>query len=166
MKKLLLSLSAVLLSFLLGYCAWAYLHLPHGRSEQKLVSQQCPNGFVSIEGNSDLPLSISVQDATCDDRDTAVVTFVVRNTGDRPVKYYAVRAIYTYDNYIDDGAEFSSGSLAPGQACQGNIGRGTPILTGGKTAGKLRGIRLLVSQVDYDNGTSWQRPFLHEEQKK
>jgi hypothetical protein len=165
-KKLLLSLSAVLLSFLLGYCVWAYLHLPHGWSEKRLVSQQCPNGFVSIEGNSDLPLSLSVQDATCDDRDTGVVTFVVRNTGDRLVKYYALRAIYTYDNYIDDGAEFSSGSLAPGQACQGNFGLGTPILPGGKSAGKLRGIRLLVSQVEYNDGTSWRRPFLYEERKK
>jgi hypothetical protein len=75
--------------------------------------------------------------------------------------HFTVRAIYTYDDYVDDGAELGTGLLATGQSKDGYIGSGPPRVNG-RSVGELRSITLIPSLLELEDGRKWRRPFLNE----
>jgi hypothetical protein len=83
-----------------------------------------------------------------------------------PIKYFRVRAIYTYDNYVDDGAEVGTGPLGPGQSNDSFIGMGSPSLAHDNPVGQLRGITLIPSLLEFEDGRKWRQPFIHEPRSK
>ena len=160
MKKLLPALVAVLLIIGLGV-GIIYWRRRHRQINKPWAANPCPNGLASVDNTIQPTLKLNLLETNCEN-DIAAGHFNVTNTGTTPFKYFYVRAIYAYDNYIDDGAEFGTGPLVAGQSRDGFIGAGTPRLANGKPAGRLRSVTLIPSLLEFPDGTKWRRPSIHE----
>jgi hypothetical protein len=161
MKKLLPAFVAVLVLVGLGVGITIYFRHRHRQTNKPWAANPCPSGLASVDNKSQPTLKINLLETNCEN-DIASVHFNVTNVGTTPYKSFYVRAIYTYDNYVDDGAEFGTGPLVIGQATEGFIGAGTPRFGNGKQAGRLRSVTLIPSLLEFPDGTKWRRPSIHE----
>jgi hypothetical protein len=152
----------VIIGFGVGIIYWRHRHHQIGKP---WAANPCPNGLASVDNSIQPTLRINLLETNCEDG-TASVHFNVTNVGTTPVKYFNVRAIYTYDNYVDDGAEFGTGPLVTGQSTNGFIGAGMPHLANGRPAGRLHSVTLIPSLLEFPDGTKWRRPFIHEPTSK
>jgi hypothetical protein len=164
MKKLLPALVVVFLIIGLGVGIICWRRR-HRQINKPWAANPCPNGLASVDNTVQPTLKIHLLETNCEN-DIADVHFNVTNVGTTAVKYFNVRAIYTYDNYVDDGAEFGTGPLVAGQSADGYIGAGMPHLSNGKPVGRLHSVTLIPSLLEFPDGTKWRRPFIHEPPSK
>jgi hypothetical protein len=129
----------------------------HRQTNRPWAANPCPNGLASVDNTLQPTLKINLLETNCENN-IASVHFNVTNVGATLYKYFEVRAIYTYDNYVDDG----TGPLVAGQSTDGYIGMGAPRLANRKLVGELRGITLIPSLLEFPDGTKWRRPSIHE----
>jgi hypothetical protein len=165
MKKLLPAFVVLLVTFGLGVGITSYLRRRHRQTNRPWAANPCRNGLASADNTLQPTLKISLLETNCEN-DVASVHFNVTNEGATPYKYFEVRAIYTYDNYVEDGAGFGTGPLVPGQSTDGYIGMGSPTLANRKPVGQLRGITLIPSLLEFPDGTKWRQPSIHEPTSK
>ncbi|PYS65095.1 MAG: hypothetical protein DMF74_04870 [Acidobacteria bacterium] len=163
MKKLLPALIALLVIIGLG-TGVIYWRRHHRLINKPWAANPCPNGLASVDNSLQPTLRINLLETNCEN-DIASVHFNVTNVGTTPLKYFYVRAIYTYDTYVDDGAETGTGPLAVSQSEQGFFGQGTPT-NYGQSVGRLHSIVLIPSLLEFPDGTKWRRPSIHEPTSK
>jgi len=161
MKRLLPSFVAVLATLALGVGLVIYLRHRHRQTNKPWTGNPCREGLASVDNTPEQTLKITLLETSCENQ-TAAVHFNMTNVGATPIKYFKVRAIYTYDNYVDDGAEVGTGPFAPGQSGDSYISMGPPRLAHDKPVGQLRGITLIPSLLEFEDGRKWRRPFIHE----
>lgn len=161
MKRLLPVL--VVLVVLVGLCVGVaiYLRRRHLQAYPPGAANPCPDGLASADNTIEPTLKIKVLETECENQ-TAGVHFSVTNVGPTPIKYFRVRAIYTYEHYVDDGAEVGTGPLAPGQSDDSYFGMGPPRRADDKPVGDLRSISLITSELEFGDGKKWRRPSIHE----
>ena len=164
MKKLLPILVVVVVIIALGIGITIYWRRHRHQTNKLWAANPCPNGLASMDNTIRPALKIDLLETNCEN-DVASVHFNVTNVGSGPIKYFEIRAIYIYDNYIDDGASVGTGPLGPGQSDAGYIGHGTP-RDNGKSVGNLHAITLIPSLVEYDDGRKWRLPSIHEPTSK
>jgi hypothetical protein len=160
MNKLLPILIAVVVIVCLGIAVATYRRRHYRETNKPWATNPCPNGFASVDNTIQPRLKIDLLETKCDN-DVAGVHYKVTNIGTSPINYFTVRAIYTYDTYIDDGAENGSGPLAVGQSTDSYFGMGTP-RDNGKSVGLLHSIALITSELEFPDGVKWRRPSMHE----
>lgn len=160
MKKLLPAFVVLLVVFGFGIGLTVYLRRRHHQTNKPWAANPCPNGLASVDNTLQPTLKINLLETNCEN-DIASVHFNVTNVGTTPYKYFEVRAIYTYDNYVDDGAGLGTGPLVAGQSKDGYIGMGPPRLAHDKPVGQLRGIKLVPSLLEFRDGTKWRQPSIH-----
>jgi len=161
MKKLLLVFVTLLATFSLGVGLTMYLRHRHRQTNKPWNASPCPDGLASVDNTAEPTLKITLLETSCENQ-IAAVHFNVSNVGMAPIKYYQVRAIYTYENYVDDGAEFGTGPLVAGQSNEGYIGHGPPRLAHDKPVGQLRSITVIPSLLEFEDGRKWRRPSIYE----
>lgn len=132
----------------------------HRQINKPWAASPCPAGLVSVDNTIQPLLKIGVLETNCEN-DIASVHFNVTNVGSVPNKHFCVRAIYTYDTDVEDGAENCSGPLAIGQTMDSYVGMGIPSQNG-KSVGRLHKIALITSSLELPDGTKWRRPSIHE----
>jgi hypothetical protein len=159
MKKLLPALIAILIIIGLGTGIF-YWRRHHRLINKPWAANPCPNGLASVDNTIQPTLKIDLLETNCE-KDIASVHFNVTNVSTTPLKYFYVRAIYTYDTYVDDGAEDGTGPLGVGQSKDGFFGLGTPT-NHGQSVGRLHSIVLIPSSLEFPDGTQWRRPSIHE----
>jgi hypothetical protein len=160
MKRLLPAITALLVTFGLGVGLTMYLRYRHPQTNKPWAANPSRDSLVFVNDKPQPTLKITVLETNCEDQ-TAAVHFKVTNVGTIAMNYFRVRAIYTYDDYVDDGAEFGTGPLVTGQSTEGFIGSGAPSVKG-RSVGKLRNITLIPSLLQFDDGRKWRMPFLNE----
>jgi hypothetical protein len=160
MKRLLPTLIAVVVIVSLGAGVAIYRRRHYRQTNKPWAANPCPNGFASIDNTIQPRLKIDLLETNCENH-VAGVHFKVTNVSATPIKYFSVRAIYTYDTYVDDGAENGSGPLGVGQSMDSYFGMGTP-RNNGKSVGQLHSIALYTSELEFPDGTKWRRPSMHE----
>lgn len=165
MKRVLFAIVPLLATFVLGTGVTMYLRHRHRQVNNQInhawAANPCRDGLASVDYSSQPNLKITLLETSCENQ-TASVHFNVTNLGVAPIKYFQVRAIYTYDNYVDDGAELGTGPLVTGQSTGGFIGQGPPSFGNGKQVGQLRRITLIPSLLELEDGRKWRRPSIHE----
>ena len=163
MKKLLPAFIALLVIIGLGV-GMIYWRRRHRQINKPWAANPCPNGLASVDNTIQPTLKINLLETNCEN-DIASVHFNVTNVGTKPLKYYYLRAIYTYDTYTDDGAETGTGPLGVGQSDEGFFGMGTP-RNNGQSVGRLHSLVLIPSLLEFPDGTEWRRPSIHEPASK
>ena len=165
MKKLFPGFVALIVTLSLGVGLTMYLRHRHlqasGQTNKPWAANPCRGGLASVDNAGAPILKITLLETSCENQ-TASVHFNVTNVGTTTVRYFKVRAIYTYDNYVDDGAEVGTGPLAPGQSDNSYIGMGRPRLANDKPVGQLRRITLISSLLEFEDGRKWRQPSIHE----
>jgi hypothetical protein len=161
MKKLLLAFVSLIALVGLSVGITIYLRHRNRQTNRPWAANPCPSGLASVDNTLQPTLKIDLLETNCEN-DVAAVHFNVTNAGTTPYKSFYVRAIYTYDDYVEDGAEFGTGPLVTGQSTEGFIGLGTPHFGNGKQLGQLRSITLIPSSLEFPDGTKWRRPSVHE----
>jgi hypothetical protein len=159
MKKLLPAFIVLLVIIGLGV-GTIYWRRRHREINRPWAASPCPNGLASVDNTIQPTLKIDLLETNCEN-DIASVHFNVTNVGTTPLKYFYVRAIYTYDTYVDDGAENGTGPLGVGQSKEGFFGLGTP-RNHGQSVGRLQSITLIPSLLEFPDGEKWRRPSIHE----
>jgi hypothetical protein len=165
MKRLLPAFIALLITFGFGVSLTMYLRQRHRQTNKPWAANPCRDGLAAVDNTAAPTLKITLLETSCETQ-TAAVHLNVTNVGTTQIKYFTVRAIYTYDNYVDDGAEVGTGPLAPGQSKESFIGMGPPGLAHDKPVGQLRGITLIPSLLEFEDGRKWRQPFIHEPKPK
>ncbi len=165
MKRLLRAFIVLVATFGLGVSLTMYLRQRHRQTNKPWAANPCRDGLASVDNSAAPTLKITLLETSCETL-TAAVHFNVTNVGNAPIKYFNVRAIYTYDNYVGDGAEVGTGPLAPGQSRDSFIGMGAPRLAHHKPVGQLRGITLIPSLLEFEDGRKWRQPFIYESTSK
>jgi hypothetical protein len=171
MKKLLPPFIALLATFGLGIGVTMYLRHRHRQTNQPWAANPpwaanlCRDGLALVDNTSEPTLKITLLETSCEQQ-VASVHFAVTNVGTAPIKYFNVRAIYTYDNYVDDGSEFGTGPLMTNQSTEGFIGHGPMRFGNGKQVGQLRGMTLIPSLLEFEDGRKWRRPSMYEPKPK
>jgi hypothetical protein len=165
MKKLLPGLVALLTTLSLGVGLTLYLRHRQPQANKSWASNPCCDGLASVDNTPEPTLKITLLETSCENQ-IASVHFNVTNVGMTTIKYFNVRAIYTYDNYVDDGAELGTGPIVTGQSKDGYIGQGPPRFGNGKRVGQLRGITLIPSLLEFEDGRKWRRPSIYEPTSK
>jgi hypothetical protein len=160
MKKLLHAFVVLLVIIGLGVGV-IYWRRRHRQINKPWAANPCPNGLASVDNTLQPTLNIGLLETSCENT-TASVHFNVTNVGTNTIKYFQVRAIYTYDNYVDDGASVGTGPLAPGASDDSYIGMGPPRLANDKPVGQLRSITLTPAMLESPDGTIWRQPSIHE----
>jgi len=169
MKKLLPPFIVLIATFALGIGVTKYLR--HRQTNRTSASNQpwganpCRDGLALVDNTPAPTLKITLLETSCQEP-VATVHFSVTNVGTTAIKYFNVRAIYSYDNYVDDGSEFGAGPLVAGQSTEGFIGPGTMLFHNGKQVGQLRGITLIPSLLEFEDGRKWRQPSIHEPRLK
>jgi hypothetical protein len=161
MKRLLPVLVVLIVVVGLGVGIAMYVRRRHRQANRPWAANPCRDGLAFADNTIEPTLKISVLETSCENQ-TAGVHFSVTNLGTAQIKYFMVRAIYTYDHYVDDGAEVGTGPLAPGQSDDSYFGMGPPTLASRKPVGELRSITLITSQLEFADGRKWRRPSIHE----
>ena len=159
MKKLLPAFIALVVIVGLGV-GTIYWRRRHRQINRPWAANPCPNGLASVDNTIQPTLKIDLLETNCEN-DIASVHFKVTNMGTTPIKYFYVRAIYSYDTYIDDGSENGTGPLGIGQSKEGFVGQGTP-RNHGQSVGRLHSISLIPSSLEFPDGAKWRRPSIHE----
>ena len=160
MKRLLAAFTALLVTFSLGVGLTMYLRYRHPQTNKPWDAYPCRDSLVFVNNESQPTLKITLLETNCEDQ-TAAVHFKVTNVGTMAINYFQVRAIYTYADYVDDGAGFGTGPLVAGQSTEGFIGMGAPRVKS-RSVGELRNITLIPSLLQFDNGRKWRMPSLNE----
>lgn len=161
MKRLLPVLAVLIVMLGLGVGVAVYVGRRHRQANPPWAANPCRDGLAFADNTIEPTLKISVLETSCENR-SAGVHFRVTNVGTAQIKYFTVRAIYTYEHYVDDGAEVGTGPLAPGQSDESYFGMGTPRLPHDKPVGELRSITLITSLLEFADGRKWRRPSIHE----
>lgn len=165
MKKLLPSFITLIATLVLGVSLTIYLRGRNYQANKPWAANPCRGGLALTDNSAAPILKITLLETSCEN-ESAAVHFNVTNLGTVPIKYFTVRAIYTYENYVDDGAEVGTGPLAPGQSNDSFIGRGSPRLAPDNPVGQLRSITLIPSLLEFEAGRKWRQPFIHESRSK
>lgn len=168
MKRLFPSVIVLLATFVIGVGLTKYLrhslhggyHDPHQTNRPWSVNP-CREGLAFTDSSAAPTLQLIVLETSCEEK-SAGVHFKVTNVGTETIKYFSVRAIYTYENYVDDGAEVSTGPLAIGQSIDSFFGMGAPTTANRKSVGQLLSIKLIPSELKHYDGRKWRQPSIHE----
>lgn len=161
MKRLLPVLAVLIVMVGLGVGVAMYVRRRHRQTNPPWAANPCRYGLASADNTIEPTLKISVLETSCENQ-SAGVHFRVTNVGTAQIKYFTVRAIYTYEHYVDDGAEVGTGPLAPGQSAESYFGNGRPTLASRKPVGELHSITLITSLLEFADGRKWRRPSIHE----
>lgn len=169
MKRYFPSLIVLLATFVIGVGLAKYLRPSHkqtpAQTNKPWSVNPCPAGLAITDNSAAPTLQLIVLETSCEEK-SAGVHFKVTNVGTEQIKYFSVRAIYAYENYVDDGSEVSTGPLAPGQSMDSYFGMGAPTLANRKSVGQLQSIKLIPSELKFYDGRKWRQPSIHEPKVK